>query len=151
MSISSVRDLAALAALASALTMPAAHAQSAFGWMEMKAAPGGSNIVQITGHALAFERISGAQFTLSVRRLNGGNSSNTRQSGQIDLAPHEAKTLSTTSINVEAGDALTIELKITSGGKEVSSATLSASAPSQGPDAKGSRDTNLKGESGSAG
>lgn len=105
--------------------MSAAHAQSTLGWLEVKPVPG-RNLVQITGHAMTLEPVSGMEFALSLRRKNGGNSSNTRQTGRFDLAPGELKVLSTASINVEAGDELTIELKILDHGKEVSSATVSA-------------------------
>lgn len=104
--------------------MGTAQAQSAFGWLEVKPVPG-RNLVQITGHALSTEAANGMDFTLSLRRQNGRNSSTSRQSGRFDLVPSESKALSSTSINVEPGDELMIELKILDHGKEVSSATLS--------------------------
>ena len=104
--------------------MGATHAQSAFGWLEFKPVPG-RNLIQITARALAPEAVSGMDFTLSLRRRNGGNTSNTRQAGRFDLVPNESKVLATASINAEPGDELTIEFKILDHGREVSSATVS--------------------------
>jgi len=122
--------LASLLAGFCVMTASSAQADSPLGWLELKPVPG-RNMVQITGHALALEPVSAADFTLSIKRRNGGNNSNTAQSGHFDLAPGEAKVLSSTSINVEAGDELTIELKIADHGREVFSATLS-SHPTRG-------------------
>ena len=125
------RRLAAFTFIWGALMMGAAQAQSAFGWLELKPVPG-RNLVQITGHALAMEAVSGMDFSLSLRRQNRGNTSATRQSGRFDLAPSELKVLSTTSVNVEPGDELTIELKLLDHGKEVSSATVSSKSVAGG-------------------
>jgi len=65
-------------------------------------------------------------FSLSLRRQNKANSSSTSQSGRFDLAASESKVLSTTSINIEPGDELTIELKLLDNGKEVSRVTISS-------------------------
>lgn len=111
--------------------MGSAHAQSAFGWLEFKPVPE-RKLIQITCHALALEAISGMDFTFSLRRKNGGNTSNTRQSGRFDLAASEPKVLSTTSLNIEPGDDITIELKILDHGKEVSSATVSTKPAADG-------------------
>jgi hypothetical protein len=71
-------------------------------------------------------------FTLTLRRQNKGSSSSTKQSGRFELAPNETKVLSSTSINLEPGDDLTIELKLLDHGAEVSSATVtSKSAPAR--------------------
>lgn len=111
--------------------MGAAHAQSASAWLELKPVPG-RNVIQITGHALALDAIGGLDFSLSLHRKNAGNSTATRQSGRVDLAAGEAKTLSTTSINVEPGDEILIELKLLDHGKEVSSATVSSKSGAAG-------------------
>lgn len=111
--------------------MVAAHAQPAFGWLEFKPVPE-RNLIQITGHALALEAVNGMDFTLSLSRKNGGNTSNTRQSGRFNLAANEPKVLSTTSLNVEPGDDITIEFKILDHGKEVSSATVSTKPAANG-------------------
>lgn len=109
----------------------AANAQGPMGWLELKPVPG-RNIVQITGHALAFEKAAGLHFTLSVLRENRGSKSNSRQSGRIDLAAGETKVLSSASINVEPGDNLTIELKLLDHGQEVFSTVMSAKPPAGG-------------------
>ncbi len=83
-------------------------------------------MIEITGRALALDAVSGMDFTFTLRRQNKGSSSSTRQSGRFDLAPNESKTLSSTSINLEPGDELTIELKLSDHGKEVASATLNS-------------------------
>ncbi len=89
-------------------------------------------MIQITGHALALDAVSGMDFTFSLRRQNKGNSSSTRQSGRFDLAPNEAKALSSTSINLEPGDELTIELKLLDHGKEISSAIVTSKTAAGG-------------------
>ncbi len=89
-------------------------------------------MIEITGHALALDAVSGMDFTFTLRRQNKGSNSSTRQSGQFDLAPGEARILSSTSINLEPGDELTIELKLSDHGKEVSSATLNSKATAGG-------------------
>ena len=109
--------------------MSTAHAQSASAWIELKPLPGG-RMMQITAHALALDAVKGLDFSLSLRRQNKGNTSSTRQAGRFDLAAGDSKVLSTTSINVESGDELAIELKVLDHGDEVSSATLSSRPPS---------------------
>lgn len=111
--------------------MGVAHAQSASAWLELRPVPG-RNIVQITGHALALDTISGLDFSLSLHRRNAGNATTSRQSGHVDLAAGVTKTLSTTSINMEPGDELLIELKLLDHGKEVSSATVSSRTGASG-------------------
>jgi hypothetical protein len=109
----------------------AAQAQSPTAWVELKPVAG-RNMIQITGHALALDAAGGMDFTLILRRKNKGNSSSTRQSGRFDLAPNETKVLSSTSINLEPGDELTIELKLLDHGAEVSSATVTSKSASAG-------------------
>jgi hypothetical protein len=118
------RKLVAIAALSGFLMMTTAHAQAPLGWIELKPVPG-RNLVQIIGRALSTEPVSAA-FTLSIRRRNGGNLSDTKQSGRFNLGANEEAVLSSTSINVETGDDLTIELKILEGDKEVSSTVISS-------------------------
>ncbi len=101
-----------------------AQAQSPIGWLELKPVQG-QNAIQIVSHAAAFEKTAGVEFVLSVGRLNHGNTSNSRQTGRVDLAAGETKTLSAATINVEPGDALKIELKILIQGQEVSSTVMS--------------------------
>jgi hypothetical protein len=103
----------------------AAHAQSPTAWVELKPVAG-RNMIQITGYALALEAVGGMDFTLTLRRKNKGNSSSTKQSGRFDLAPNETKVLSSTSINLEPGDELTVELRLLDHGAEVSSATVTS-------------------------
>ena len=108
-----------------------AHAQSPTAWVELKPVAG-RNMIQVTGHALALDAVGGMDFTLSLRRKNKGNSSSTKQSGRFDLAPNETKVLSSTSINLEPGDELTIELKLLDHGAEVSSATVTSKSAAAG-------------------
>ncbi|ADP71298.1 hypothetical protein Rvan_2071 [Rhodomicrobium vannielii ATCC 17100] len=112
------------ASLATLMTTSVAHSQSAYGWIELKPVPG-RNLLEITGRVLSPIPVNGAAFTLNIRRTNGGNVSTTKQAGGFDLSPNEDRALSSTSLNVEAGDELTIELKISANGKEVSRALLS--------------------------
>jgi hypothetical protein len=89
-------------------------------------------MIEIVGHALASDAVGGMDFTLTLQRQNKGNTSSTRQSGRFDLAPGEAKNLSSTSINIEPGDELTIELKLLDHGTEVSSATVTSKSRAGG-------------------
>ena len=90
----------------------AAHAQSPTAWIELKPVAG-RNMIQITGHALALDAVGGMDFTLT-------------------LAPNETKVLSSTSINLEPGDELTVELKLLDHGAEVSSATVTSKSAAAG-------------------
>ncbi len=110
------------------MTQPAS-AQTPMGWLELEPVPGRNAAVKITGHALAFEKVAGLEFIFSVRRENGGSKSSSRQAGRIDLSAGETKVLSTSSINVEPGDSLTVELKMLDHGQVVFSTVMSARAP----------------------
>ena len=109
----------------------AATAQSASAWIELKPVSG-RNMIEVVGHALATDAVSGMDFTFTLRRQNKGNTSSTRQSGRFDLAPGESKNLSSTSINMEPGDELTIELKLLDHGAEVSSASVTSKSTGGG-------------------
>ncbi len=109
----------------------AATAQSASAWIELKPVAG-RNMIEVVGHALATDAVGGMDFTFALQRRNKGNSSSTRQSGRFDLAPGESKNLSSTSINVELGDELTIELKLFDHGTVVSSATVTSKSTAGG-------------------
>jgi hypothetical protein len=123
--------LAAFALISGVFTMVEARAQSASAWLELKPLPG-RDTVQIIGHALAMEAVSGMDFSLSLQRQNKGNTSTSQQSGRVDLAASEPKVLSTTSINMAPGDELTIELKLMDKGREVSSATITSKSGGAG-------------------
>ena len=117
--------LAAFSLISGALMTSVASAQSASAWIELKPTSG-RNMIEVVGHALATDAVGGMDFTFTLRRQNKGNTSSTRQSGRFDLAPGESKNLSSTSINIEPGDELTIELKLLDHGAEVSSATVTS-------------------------
>ena len=108
-----------------------AHAQSVSAWLELKPVAG-RNVIEVTGHALALDAAGGIDFMLTLRRQNKGNTSSTRQSGRFDLAPSETKVLSSTSINLEPGDDLTVELKLLDHGAEISSATVTSKRTASG-------------------
>jgi hypothetical protein len=118
-------------AVAGGLGVSEAEAQQAMGWLEIKQAPG-QHMVQITGHALALEKVEGADFTLSVTRASRGGKSNSRQAGRISLGAGETKVLSSTAINLEPGDGLMVELKILEQGREVFSTVMSAKPTGEG-------------------
>ena len=101
-----------------------ANAQQVMGWLELKPLPG-RNMVQITGHALALEKIAGLEFTMSVVREGGGKSVS-QQKGQIALDAGETKALSSASVNVGPGGTLTVTLKILDHGQEVFSTVMSS-------------------------
>jgi hypothetical protein len=109
----------------------AATAQSASAWIKLKPVSG-RNMIEVVGHALASDAVGGMDFTFTLRRQNKGNTSSTQQSGRFDLAPGESKNLSSTSINIEPGDELTIELKLLDHGAEVSSATVTSKSAGVG-------------------
>ncbi len=109
----------------------AATAQSASAWIELRPVSG-RNMIEVVGHALAGDAVGGMDFTFTLRRQNKGNTSSTRQSGRFDLAPGESKNLSSTSVNIEPGDELTIELKLLDHGAVVSSATLTSKSTGVG-------------------
>lgn len=123
--------LAFLAIAAEIAVTLAANAQQPMGWLELKPVPG-RNAVQIVCHAIAFEAVSGVEFTLAVKRENRGNKSSTRQTGRIDLAAGESKMLSTTSINVESGDSISVEFKMLDHGAELFSTIMSATPSGTG-------------------
>ena len=77
-------QIAVLAIAAEIAMIAAVHAQQPMGWLEVKPAPG-RNAVRIVSHALAFERVSSIEFTLSVKRENRGNKVNSRQAGACRL------------------------------------------------------------------
>ncbi len=108
----------------------AVYIQSAFCWFELKPLPG-RNMIQLSSHALALKAVTDADFTLSIRRQNRGGSSSSSQSGRFNLEPKEPKVLANTSINVEAGDDLIIELKLSYHGKSMSVATISSTVEAQ--------------------
>ena len=83
-------------------------------------------MVQIISHALALEKAAGFEFAMSVSRESRGSKSATRQAGRFDLSAGETKVLSSTAINIEPGDKLTVELKILEHGQEVFSTVMSA-------------------------
>jgi len=51
-------------------------------------------------------------YALSVRRVGAAGTSQTAQSGSFSTAPGQTDTLSTTRINVQAGDELTLRLAV---------------------------------------
>ena len=111
-------------AIAAGSVMNDANAQQVMGWLELKPLPGGS-MVQITGHALALEKIAGLEFTMSVVREGGGKSVS-QQKGQIALDAGETKALSSASVNVGPAGTLTVALKILDHGREVFSTVMSS-------------------------
>ena len=108
-----------------------ATAQSASAWIELRPVSG-RNMIEVVGHALASDAVGGMDFTFTLRRENKGSTSSSRQSGRFDLAPGKSKNLSSTSINIEPGDELTIELKLLDHGTEVSSATVTSKSTAGG-------------------
>ena len=108
--------------------MSGASAQQVMGWLELKPLPE-RNMVQITGHALALEKIAGLEFTMSVVREGAGGKSISQQKGQIGLGAGETKVLSVASVSAGPGVTLTITLKILDHAQEVFSTVMSAKPP----------------------
>ena len=119
---------AAAFTIAAGAGMSGASAQQVMGWLELKPLPG-RNMVQITGHALALEKIAGLEFTMSVVREGAGGKSISQQKGQIGLGAGETKVLSVASVSTSPGATLTITLKILDHAQEVFSTVMSAKPP----------------------
>jgi hypothetical protein len=134
-----IRWAAALTAfLIGVVMISAANAQPVMGWIELK--PGSaSDTIQIIGHALAFDRAAGTDFSLSVQRSGPRGRSNSLPSGRVDLAIGETKILATASVNVMTCDDLMIELKLPHQGL-----TISRTAISKKPAAEALPDYRLK-------
>ena len=106
--------------------MTTAHAIASsppLAWVEFKSSPGGK-LVQIIGHAMAFEVVTDLDFSLAISRKTGGNASKTRQSGHFNLGAGDDKILSASAINLEDGDELVVELTLLSHGRILFKETL---------------------------
>lgn len=98
-------------------------AHAAIGWIEIAPVPQHKDQIVIAPQVYASEASSG-RFTLTVSRVGKGGTTNTRQSGVFNVSAGESRKLSTTSVNIMPAEALTIELKLYSGDKEVFSVVM---------------------------
>lgn len=122
--------LFALASSAEGQTVPL-PAAPALCWLEIQPSPGRPDHIAITGHILGLAAFSG-KFSLHVIKSGRGGKADTRQSGTLRLAAGESKTLSTTAVNLQPSEALSIELRLQSEGKDICSAMVSAPPASAG-------------------
>ena len=102
------------------MSMSAASAQDVVGWMQINPA---DRQIGITAHAYGPDAAK-IEFELRVERVGRSGKTATKQSGKADMQPGKIAQLSTTSVNISAGDQLAILLTITSGGKVVSTNAL---------------------------
>lgn len=118
------RLLASLAAiiLVQSMTM-AAGPGHVIGWIEIVQVPGKTDHLTISGHALALAETAGT-FKLAIERIGKGGKTATVQSGKFGLGQGEDRTLSTTAINVSAGEQIEISLVLSVDGREVTSVTV---------------------------
>jgi nucleoid-associated protein YgaU len=62
------------------------------------------------------------RYELSLRRSGAAGTTQTTQSGPFTTGPGQADTLSTTQVNVQSGDTLTLHLRVRRGGTPIDSA-----------------------------
>ncbi len=62
------------------------------------------------------------RYELSLRRRGAAGTTQTTQSGTFATGPGQADTLSTTQVNVQSGDTLTLHLRVRRGGTPIDSA-----------------------------
>lgn len=102
--------------------MTAGSAQTAevVGWMEVNPAAGQ---LQITGRAWSADEAS-IEYTLQIQRVGRGGNTATRQGGKVDVASGKVSILSTTSVNIQPQDQLTVLLTIISNGQVIASSSI---------------------------
>ena len=93
------------------------------GWVEISPSPNRVDQVTVVGHVYASAASTG-RYTLLISRVGKGGTTNTQQAGAFSVAPRENKRLSSTAINMGASEALKIELKLYSEGKEIFSVVM---------------------------
>jgi hypothetical protein len=93
------------------------------GWVEIASAAQHADQLTIIGHVYATAPSAG-RYTLVVARVGRGGTTNTQQAGTFSVQAGENKKLSTTSINLGKAEALKIELKLFSEGKEIFSVVM---------------------------
>jgi hypothetical protein len=96
---------------------------SIIGWVEIASSPDRVDQVTVVGHVYATVASAG-RYTLIVSRVGKGGTTNTQQAGAFSVAPRENKRLSSTAINIGGSEALKIELKLYSEGKEIFSVVM---------------------------
>ena len=101
----------------------AAGAASVIGWVEVQPSAKGRDHITLRGHVLALTDAAG-RFTLALTRSSKGGKSETKQGGAFKLLAGESQPLSTTTINLDQNDQLTVVLSISVDGAEVFSTTL---------------------------
>jgi hypothetical protein len=107
----------------------AAHSvPSTIGWVEIASSPERAGQLTVIGHVYATAASIG-RYTLLIDRIGKGGTTNTQQAGMFSVAPRENKRLSSTAINIGAAEALKIELKLYSEGKEIFSVVMQPILP----------------------
>ena len=98
----------------------AASAGEVIGWMEINPV---ERQIAVTARAYASDEAK-IEYELQIERVGRSGKTATKQRGKADLAPGKTAQLSTTSVNIVAGDQLAILLTIFSGGQVVSTNAL---------------------------
>lgn len=101
----------------------AADAAAVIGWVEVQPGPSGPGHVTLRGHVHALKDTAG-KFSLQITRTSRGGKSDGKQGGDFNLKAGESRPLSTTTININPDDKLTVQLTITVDGAEVFTTTL---------------------------
>ena len=117
-SISLIAVFSMLAGMAMATN--AAWAGDVIGWMEIKAA---DRQIGVTARAYATDQAK-IEYELKIERVGRSGKTATKQRGKADIEPGQTAQLSTTSVNVGAGDQLAILLTIFSDGQVVATNAL---------------------------
>jgi hypothetical protein len=103
------------------------------GWVEVQSGAGESGRIAIIAHAYGLAQASGT-FTLAVRRSGASGVARTGQTGAFDVAGGDDKVLARTAVDAAPSSAITIELRLLVGGKEVFTTVMKSSAAAQGRD-----------------
>jgi hypothetical protein len=102
------------------MTMNAASAGDAIGWMEIKPV---DRQIGVTARAYAVQHTK-IEYELHIERVGRSGKTATKQRGKADIEPGKIAELSTTSVNIGSDDQLAILLTISSGGRIVSTSAL---------------------------
>lgn len=116
------RQLPGLGAVLAGLMMQnnAAQAGDVIGWMEVRPA---GNMIEVAGRAYSAGSAT-VDYTLKIDRAGQSGRSATSQRGRTEIEPGQVARLSTTSVNFNARDELTLILTLSSGGRTLSTSEI---------------------------
>lgn len=102
------------------MTISAASAGDAIGWMEIKPV---DRQIGIAARAYALEPAR-IEFELQIERIGRSGKTASKQHGKADIEPGKIAELSTSSVNIGTDDQLAVLLTISSGGRIISTSAL---------------------------